>query len=100
MIPVNFLLVIAMIMFVLGVIGVVVKRNVFIILMSIELMLNSANLVFVTFSRYFGNLDGQVIALLVMTLAAAEVSVGLGILVAVYRTHKTVLIDEINTLKH
>jgi len=100
MIPVNFLLIIAIMLFVLGIVGIVVRRNLFVILMSIELMLNAANLVFITFSRYYGNANGQVFALFIMTLAAAEVSVGLGIIVAVFRTHKTVHIDEINILKH
>lgn len=98
--PVNGLLVIAVILFSLGILGVVVRRNIFVVLMSIELLLNAANLVFITFARAYGDPAGHVIALLVITLAAAEVGVGLGIFIAIRRTHNTVNIDEINLLKH
>ena len=98
--PVNSLLVFAVILFSIGITGVLVRRNIFVVLMSIELMLNAANLVFITFARTYGDATGHVIALLVITLAAAEVGVGLGIFVAVRRTHDTVNMDEINLLKH
>ena len=98
--PITGLLVMAIILFTLGVVGVLVRRNIFVVLMSIELMLNAANLVFVTFARAYGDPVGHAIVLLIITLAAAEVGVGLGIFIAIRRTHDTVNIDEINMLKH
>ena len=86
-------------MFIMGVIGVLTRRNAIIVFMSIELMLNSANLTFVTFSSYLGNLTGQMFVFFVMAVAAAEVSVGLAIIIAVFRNKKTMNIDEINVLK-
>jgi NADH-quinone oxidoreductase subunit K len=86
-------------MFIMGVIGVLTRRNAIIVFMSIELMLNSANLTFVTFSSYLGNLTGQMFVFFVMAVAAAEVSVGLAIIISVFRNKKTMNIDEINVLK-
>ena len=86
-------------MFIMGVIGVLTRRNAIIVFMSIELMLNSANLTFVTFSSYLVNLTGQMFVFFVMAVAAAEVSVGLAIIIAVFRNKKTMNIDEINVLK-
>jgi NADH-quinone oxidoreductase subunit K len=83
----------------MGVIGVLTRRNAIIVFMSIELMLNSANLTFVTFSSYLGNLTGQLFVFFVMAVAAAEVSVGLAIIIAVFRNKKTMNVDEINVLK-
>ncbi len=98
--PYNGILIMAVILFIIGITGVMVRRNIFIMLMSIELILNAANLVFIAFARAFADPAGQVIALLSITLAAAEVGVGLGIFVAIRRTHNTVNVDEINLLKH
>jgi NADH-quinone oxidoreductase subunit K len=75
------------------------RRNAIILFMSIELMLNSANLLFVAFARHLGNLDGQVLVFFVITVAAAEVAVGLALIVAIFRTKKSINIDEINLLK-
>lgn len=86
-------------MFIMGVIGVLTRRNAIIVFMSIELMLNSANLTFVTFSSYLGNITGQLFVFFVMAVAAAEVSVGLAIIISVFRNKKTMNIDEINVLK-
>ena len=87
------------IVFVIGVVGVLVRRNALIIFMSVELMLNAANLAFVTFARYLNSLDGQVFVFFVMTVAAAEVAIGLAIIVNVFRLKETVYVDEINLLK-
>jgi len=86
-------------LFTTGVVGVLVRRNPIVMFMSIELMLNSANLVFVAFARQFRSLDGQVIVFIVMAVAAAEVAVGLAIIVAVFRTRATIDVDEMNLMK-
>ena len=86
-------------LFLLGVIGVLTRRNVVIILMSIELILNAVNLNLVAFSRMWGEVHGQVFAIFVITDAAAEAAVGLGILIAFFRNKETVNIDEVNLLK-
>ncbi len=91
-------LVVAAALFVVGVIGVVTRRNVVIILMSIELILNAVNLNLVAFSRMWG-LNGQVFAIFVITDAAAEAAVGLGILISFFRNRETVNVDEVDLLK-
>jgi NADH-quinone oxidoreductase subunit K len=83
------------ILFITGVVGVLVRRNVIVNLMSLELMLNAANLAFVAFARHYGQLDGQLVALFVMAAAAAEVVVGLALVVAVFRTRRSVDVDEL-----
>ena len=93
-------IILASILFTLGAIGVLVRRNAIVVFMSIELMLNAANLAFVAFARMNGNLDGQVIAFFVMVVAAAEVVVGLAIIVTVYRSRRSASIDEPNLLKY
>lgn len=90
----------SVVLFTIGTIGVLVRRNAIVVFMSIELMLNSANLAFVAFARMNGNLDGQVIAFFVMVVAAAEVVVGLAIIVALYRSRRSASIDEPNLLKY
>src|SRR5689334_7292599 len=85
--------------FTIGVVGVLVRRNALVIFMSIELMLNAANLAFVAFSRAMDSVDGQVFVFFVMTVAAAEVAVGLAIIVNLFRLRETVFVDEINLLK-
>lgn len=88
------------VLFTLGAIGVLVRRNAIVVFMSIELMLNASNLAFVAFARMHGNLDGQVIAFFVMVVAAAEVVVGLAIIVTIYRSRRSASIDEPNLLKY
>ena len=90
----------AVILFVIGGVGVLVRRNAILIFMSVELMLNACNLAFVAFARVHGNLDGQVIAFFVMVVAAAEVVVGLAILMAIYRARKSASVDDANLLKN
>ena len=100
MVPLSHCLMVSVLLFGLGVIGVLTRRNVILILMSIELMLNAANLVFVAASRTVAyNMDGHVFAFMVMTVAAAEAAVGLAIVVAIFRNKLTVNVDEINLMK-
>ena len=99
MIPLSWLLLLSALLFTIGVVGVLVRRNALIIFMSIELMLNAANLAFVAFARHLNSLDGQVFVFFVMTVAAAEVAVGLAIIVNLFRLRETVFVDEINLLK-
>jgi len=97
--PSNYVILSAM-LFSIGAIGVLVRRNAIVVFMSIELMLNSANLAFVAFARMTGNLDGQVVAFFVMVVAASEVVVGLAIIVTIFRTRRSASIDEPNLLKY
>ena len=92
-------LVLSSIVFTIGVIGVLTRRNVIIILMSIELMLNSVNLNLIAFSDHLQNLSGQVFAIFVITVAAAEAAVGLGIVIALFSNKETVNVDEIDLMK-
>jgi len=87
-------------LFSVGALGVVLRRNAIVLFMCVELMLNSVNLTLVTFSRTTGTLDGQVIAFFVMVVAAAEVVVGLAIIVSIYRTRRTASVDDPNLLKY
>ena len=99
MIPLSWALGLSVAMFLIGTIGVLVRRNALVIFMSIELMLNAANLAFVAFSRQLGSLDGQIFVFFVMTVAAAEVAVGLAIIVNLFRLRESVFVDEVNLLK-
>ncbi len=99
MIPLSWALGLSAVVFSIGVVGVLVRRNALVIFMSIELMLNAANLAFVAFARAMNSLDGQVFVFFVMTVAAAEVAVGLAIIVNLFRLRETVFVDEINLLK-
>jgi NADH-quinone oxidoreductase subunit K len=90
----------SVILFVIGGVGVLVRRNAIVIFMCVELMLNACNLAFVAFSRLHGNLDGQVVAFFVMVVAAAEVVVGLAILMAIYRARRSASVDDANLLKY
>jgi NADH-quinone oxidoreductase subunit K len=95
----NSVLFISFLLFSVGVAGVLIRRNVLIILMCVELMLNAANLNLVAFARHSGTVAGQAFALLVMGLAAAEVAIGLALVVALYRKKDTIQVDQINLLK-
>ncbi len=99
MIPLEYSLVLGALLFSIGVAGVLLRRNVIIVFMSIELMLNAVNLTLIAFSRYLNNVDGQLIVFFVMTLAAAEVAVGLAIIVAVYRNKESININDMNLMK-
>ena len=95
----NYYLVLALLLFSIGVAGVLLRRNAIIVFMCIELMLNSVNLVFVAFSQFLGNLNGQVFVFFIMTVAAAEAAIGLAIIIALFRNKDTINLDEINILK-
>jgi NADH-quinone oxidoreductase subunit K len=99
MVPSSAYLTLSAVIFVIGVLGVLVRRNILIIFMSIELMLNAVNLAFVALSRQWGNLDGQVIVFLVMAVAAAEAAVGLAIIICIFRRKKSVNVDDFNLMK-
>ena len=93
-------LVLAAVLFTIGAVGVLVRRNAIVVFMCVELMLNSVNLTLVTFARTTGTLDGQLIAFFVMVVAAAEVVVGLAIIMSVYRTRRSASVDDVNLLKY
>jgi len=99
MIPAELYLMLSLALFTIGVIGVLTRRNVIIILMSIELILNAVNINLVAFSRLWGDVNGQVFAIFIITDAAAEAAVGLGIILAFFRNRETLLADEMDLLK-
>ena len=99
MVPSEYYLTLSAILFSIGALGVLIRRNPIVIFMSVELMLNSANLVFVTFARPFSELNGQLFVFFVMTVAAAEVAVGLALIVTIFQTRNTIDIDQMNTMK-
>ena len=96
---INWYIALSALLFSLGALGVLLRRNAIIIFMSIEMMLNAANLAFVAFARHLGDLDGQVLVFFVITVAAAEVAVGLALIVTIFRSKKSINIDEINLMK-
>ena len=95
----RWILLVSVVLFTLGVAGVLLRRGAITILMSVELMLNAANLVFIAFSRQFNQAEGQVYVFFVMTLAAAEAAVGLGIVIALFRLNETTDVDDIHLMK-
>ena len=99
MIPLAWSLALSAVIFTIGVIGVLVRRNAIVIFMSVELMLNAGNLAFVAFARSMDSIDGQVFVFFVMTVAAAEVAIGLALIVNMFRLRESVFVDEINLLK-
>jgi NADH-quinone oxidoreductase subunit K len=98
-VPIQYYIGLSILLFVVGAVGVLIKRNIITLFMCIELMLNAANLGFVAFSRHLLNVDGQVIVFFVMTVAAAEAGVGLAIIIALFRNRDTLNIDDISILK-
>jgi NADH-quinone oxidoreductase subunit K len=98
-IPTNYIVALSAVLFTLGVAGVLTRRNAIIIFMSVELMLNSANLAFVAFARQFLDVAGQIFVFFVMVVAAAEVAVGLALIVTIFRTKHSISVDEINQLQ-
>ena len=99
MVPPVYYVELSAILFTIGVVGVLVRRNPLVIFMSIELMLNAANLAFVAFGRAHGTVDGQVIVLFVMAVAAAEVAVGLALIVAIFRTRHRINVDDLSVMR-
>ena len=92
-------LTVSILLFCLGLLGVILRRNLLVIYMSLELMLNAANLALVSFSRFNGNLDGQVLVFFIITVAAAEVAVGLALIVALYRKRQSAHVEDLTSMK-
>lgn len=99
MVPLEYYLIVAGIIFTIGMIGVIFARNIIIIFMAIELMLNAANLAMIAFARNLGSMDGHVMVFMIMTVAAAEAAVGLSIIIALFRNRESANIDEVNLMK-
>ena len=99
MIPLSYYVVLSAIVFVTGLVGVLIRRNIIIILLSVELMLNATNINFVAFSRYLDNIAGQVFVFFALTVAAAEVAVGLAIIIALYRAKSSINVDDFSILR-
>jgi NADH-quinone oxidoreductase subunit K len=99
MAPVSFYLGLSAVLFVMGALGVLIRRNAIVIFMCLELMFNAANLAFVTFASYYKSLDGQILVFFVITVAAAEVAVGLALMVAIFRSKHSIDVDQLNSLK-
>jgi NADH-quinone oxidoreductase subunit K len=92
-------LILSAILFSIGAIGVLVRRNAIVIFMCVELMLNSVNLTFIAFSKYLGNMDGQIFVFFVMTVAAAEAAVGLALIIAFFNNKESIDVDDVNLMK-
>jgi len=99
MLPVTYYIALSAVLFILGAVGVLIRRNLIVIFMSVELMLNAANLAFVAFARYYQSMSGQVFVFFIMAVAAAEVAVGLSLIVAIYRSRRTIDVDEMSEMK-
>ena len=99
MVPTNYFVMLSAILFTVGVIGVLTRRNALVVFMSVELMLNSANLALVAFAQAWQSPNGQVLVFFVITVAAAEVAVGLALLVAIFRSRRTTDVDQVSTLR-
>lgn len=99
-VPLEHILFVSAALFLLGLLGVIVRRNLLIIYMSLELMLNAANLALVAFSRFNNNLNGQIMVFFVITVAAAEVAVGLALIVALYRKRQTAHVEDLTAMKY
>jgi len=99
MVPVQYYLVLSAVLFAIGAVGVLIRRNPIVIFLSIELMLNAVNLTFIAFGNLLGSLDGQVFVFFVLVVAAAEVAVGLAIIVSIFRARTSIDVDEMNLMK-
>ncbi|MFN3308091.1 MAG: NADH-quinone oxidoreductase subunit NuoK [Anaerolineales bacterium] len=99
MVPIYYYIALSAVLFTLGALGVLIRRNAIIIFMSVELMLNAANLAFVAFARLHGGLSGQIFVFFVMAVAAAEVAVGLALIVKIFETKQSIDIDQMNLMK-
>ena len=97
--PIQFYLLLSVLMFVIGIVGVLVRRNAIVIFMCLEMMFNAANLAFVAFASYYNALDGQIFVFFVMAVAASEVAVGLALMVAIFRAKHSIDVDQMSSLK-
>jgi NADH-quinone oxidoreductase subunit K len=98
-IPTSYYVALSAIVFLIGTLGVLIRRNIVVILMSIELILNAVNINLIAFSKYYGQVNGQIFAIFVIAVAVAEAAIGLGILIAMFRNRETVLADEVDLMK-
>jgi NADH-quinone oxidoreductase subunit K len=99
MLSLNSYLILSAILFAIGTIGVLTRRNAIVIFMCVEMMLNAVNLTFIAFSKYLGNLDGQIFVFFVMTVAAAEAAVGLALMIAFYKNRESIDVEDMNMMK-
>jgi NADH-quinone oxidoreductase subunit K len=99
MLSLHHYLILSGILFSIGTMGVLIRRNAIVIFMCVELMLNAVNLTFIAFSRYLGNIDGQIFVFLVMTVAAAEAAVGLALMIAFYKNRESIDVEDMNIMK-
>ncbi len=99
MIVLNHYLLLSAILFALGAVGIMRRKNLLMLFFSTEIMLNAANIALVAISKYYGNMDGQIFALFIIAIAASEVAVGLGLLIIMYRKHKSLDLEKISTMK-
>ncbi len=99
MVPLEYYLILSAILFAIGVAGVIIRRNAIVLFLCVEMMLNAVNLTLIAFGRYLNSIDGQVLVFIVMTVAAAEVAVGLGIIVSIFRGKPTTNVDDVSLLK-
>ena len=99
MLPYHIICIVSAILFSIGTIGVLTRRNAIVIFMCVELMLNAVNLTFIAFSRYLGNIDGQIFVFFIMTVAAAEAAVGLALMIAFYKNRESIDVEDINLMK-
>ena len=99
MLSLHHYLILSGILFSIGAMGVLIRRNAIVIFMCVELMLNAVNLSFIAFSRYLGNIDGQIFVFFVMTVAAAEAAVGLALMIAFYKNRESIDVEDINLMK-
>lgn len=99
MLSLNSYLILSAILFAIGTIGVLTRRNAIVIFMCVELMLNAVNLTFIAFSKYLGNLDGQIFVFFVMTVAAAEAAVGLALMIAFFKNRESIDVEDMNIMK-
>ncbi len=98
-IPIEYYLFVSAILFAIGTMGVLTRRNAIVIFMCIEMMLNAVNLTFIAFSRYLGNIDGQVFVFFIMTVAAAEAAVGLALMIAFFNNRESIDVEDVNLMK-
>jgi len=99
MVSLNSYLILSALLFAIGTVGVLTRRNAIVIFMCVELMLNAVNLTFIAFSKFLGNLDGQIFVLFVMTVAAAEAAVGLALMIAFYKNRESIDVEDLNLMK-
>lgn len=99
MLALNNYLILSAILFSIGTIGVLIRRNAIVIFMCVEMMLNAVNLTFIAFSKYLGNIDGQIFVFFVMTVAAAEAAVGLALMIAFYKNRESIDVEDVNLMK-